>query len=44
MLKSEPYNVKAVWGIQRERERESYLQNVISDLYKPKMLYYLDYI
>lgn len=20
MLKSEPYNVKAVWGIQRERE------------------------
>lgn len=22
MLKSEHYNVKAVWGIQRERERE----------------------
>lgn len=22
MLKSEPYNVKAVWGIQRERERD----------------------
>lgn len=42
MLKSEHYNVKAVWGIQRERE--SYLQNVISDLYKQKMLYYLDYI
>lgn len=39
MLKSEPYNVKAVWGIQRERERERAICKTLYQIYINKKCY-----